>query len=117
MFVIGKEYIRRSLHELYGGQRQGGIVTPKDHPFILIFTGDSGADYGYKDHWIFYTGEGQKGDMKFIRGNKAILEHVENGKDIFLFEYVRSGTVKFINQLTLIGYKLKEMNVKRLCFI
>lgn len=108
MFIIGKEYNRRKLHELYGGQRYGGIATPKDHPFIMIFTGDSGQEYGYEDHWedgvFYYTGEGQKGDMQFTKGNKAILEHNENGKDIYLFEYVRSGIVKFANQLTCIGY-------------
>jgi len=108
MFVIGKEYTRRSLHELYGGQRYGGIATPKDHPFIMIFTGDSGEEYGYEDRWedgvFFYTGEGQKGDMQFTKGNKAILEHSINGKDLYLFEYVRSGVVRFVNQLTCIGY-------------
>ncbi len=112
MFIVGKEYNRRKLHDLYGGQRYGGISTPKDYPFIMIFTGDTGQNYGYKDHWtdgiFYYTGEGQKGPMQFIKGNKAILEHNEKGKDIFLFEYVRSGVVKFINQLTYIGYYIEQ---------
>ncbi|BBO25695.1 hypothetical protein AltI4_00830 [Alteromonas sp. I4] len=43
MFEVGKEYHRRTdLHEKYGGQRQGGISTPQNYPFIFIFTSDSG---------------------------------------------------------------------------
>ncbi|MHC5177448.1 HNH endonuclease [Serratia rhizosphaerae] len=89
--VSGTLYQRKALRDLYGGQYQGGIWTPKDFPVIFIFTGESGQEYGYQDGWtkdgsFIYTGEGQKGDMAFTRGNKAILEHKEKGKDIFLFE-------------------------------
>lgn len=112
MFIVGKEYQRKKLHDLYGGQRYGGISTPKDYPLIMIFTGETGQNYGYKDHWadgiFYYTGEGQKGPMQFVKGNKAILEHNEKGKDIFLFEYVRSGIVKFVNQLTYIGHHFEQ---------
>jgi hypothetical protein len=41
-FVPGKGYRRRELHEQYGGQRQGGISTPSDHPIIFLITGKSG---------------------------------------------------------------------------
>ncbi|WP_454877419.1 HNH endonuclease [Serratia inhibens] len=89
--VKGKLYTRKELIDLYGGQLQGGIWTPTEFPVIFIFTGESGEAYGYKDGWsadgsFSYTGEGQKDDMKFIRGNKAIRDHKENGEDIFLFE-------------------------------
>ncbi|WP_261148659.1 HNH endonuclease [Serratia proteamaculans] len=89
--VKGKLYTRKELINLYGGQLQGGIWTPTEFPVIFIFTGESGEAYGYKDGWsadgsFSYTGEGQKDDMKFIRGNKAIRDHKENGEDIFLFE-------------------------------
>ncbi|MGP2968830.1 HNH endonuclease [Serratia marcescens] len=87
----GKLYTRKALIELYGGQLQGGIWTPREFPVIFIFTGESGETYGYKDGWtaegsFSYTGEGQKGDMEFIRGNKSIRDHKKDGKDIFLFE-------------------------------
>jgi len=89
--VKGRLYTRKELIDLYGGQLQGGIWTPTDFPVIFIFTGESGEAYGYKDGWsadgsFSYTGEGQKGPMEFIRGNKAIRDHKENGEDIFLFE-------------------------------
>ncbi len=69
LFEVGRIYDRRrDLHVNYGGQQQGGISTPSEHPMIFIFTGDSGTHYGYEDGWdddgVFcYTGEGQRGNI------------------------------------------------------
>ncbi|WP_122095959.1 HNH endonuclease signature motif containing protein [Rahnella sp. Larv3_ips] len=87
----GMIYQRKELLSLYGGQLQAGIWTPKEFSVIFIFSGDSGSLYGYKDDWtsdglFSYTGEGQSGNMVFSKGNKAIRDHKENGRDIFLFE-------------------------------
>ena len=73
-------------------------------PYIFIFSGKSGAQYGYRDGWdnhnIFsYTGEGQAGDMQFIRGNLALKEHLNIGKRVFLFEIEGGGLVKFISEM------------------
>ncbi len=92
MFELGKIYNRRrDIHDPYGGQRQGGISTPTAAPFVFLFTGTTGEQYGYHDGWddngvFIYTGEGQTGDMEFIRGNRAIRDHVQNGKDLLLFQ-------------------------------
>lgn len=91
-FLIGQLYNRRiDIHAVYGGQQQGGIVTPQGCPFIFLFTGEAGEQHGYSDGWraegIFaYTGEGQRGNMGFLRGNRAIRDHVADGKDLLLFE-------------------------------
>lgn len=96
-YEIGKVYSRRTdIHAPYGGQQQGGISTPSGMPNIFLFTGESGEQYGYKDGWnqdgvYLYTGEGQEGDMQFVRGNKAIRDHLENGKDLLLFETLGKG--------------------------
>jgi 5-methylcytosine-specific restriction enzyme A len=99
MFVRGEVYKRTELHARYGGQRQGGISTPKDRPLIFIFTGESGIKHGYQDYWedgVFnYYGEGQTGDMKMLRGNRAILQHEVEGKVIHLFRIVRKGWVRY----------------------
>jgi 5-methylcytosine-specific restriction enzyme A len=93
-FEVGRVYNRRDdLHEMYGGQRQGGISTPKDQPFVLLFTGRSGEQYGYRDGWdengvFLYTGEGQAGDMEFRGGNRAIRDHAKDGKDLHLFQHL-----------------------------
>ena len=47
-----------------------------------------------------YTGEGQSGDMEFIRGNLALRDHLENGKRVFLFQQSRKGYVYFISEMT-----------------
>ena len=50
--IKGKEYKRKELHDFYGGQRQGGIATPKEHPLIFIISSRRGEDHGYVDGWI-----------------------------------------------------------------
>lgn len=115
MFEIGKIYNRRKdIHGLLKGQQQGGICTPKEHPFVVLFTGESGEQYGYSDGWdengVFsYTGEGQNGDMQFLRGNKAIRDHQENGKDILLFEtQPKRGGVRFLGEFTCSTWETKK---------
>ena len=112
MFQVGKVYNRRKeLHDVYGGQEQGGISTPSAHPFIMIFTGESGSDYGYHDSWdgdtFYYTGEGQKGDMSLIRGNRSIAEHVKNGKRLHLFKSVKNGA-EYLGELEYVSHSLKD---------
>ena len=91
-FVRGQAYNRRQdIHARFGGQQQGGIITPAKHNVIFIMTGKRGAEYGYNDvHHddgrIDYFGEGQRGDMEMARGNLAIADHVANGKDLLWFE-------------------------------
>ena len=74
-FEIGMSYNRQvDIHQKFGGQERGGIATPEGVPFVFLFTGESGSEYGYTDGWredgfYGYTGEGQVGDMQFVRGN------------------------------------------------
>jgi len=96
-FEIGRTYNRRQdIHAKYGGQQQGGIITPSQHPLIFAITGISGRQHGYEDHWeddgsFRYFGEGQIGDMKWERGNNAIRDHAAGGKELLIFEAVKSG--------------------------
>jgi 5-methylcytosine-specific restriction protein A len=111
MFEPKRIYRRRKLHELYGGQRQGGISTPADHPLIFLFTGDTGEQYGYHDGWdrdgtFRYTGEGQVGDMIFKGGNRAIRDHAADSKDLHLFEKVAKAHVRYLGQMVCAGYDL-----------
>src|SRR5688572_19256273 len=95
MFERGQTVGRRELHRQPGGQWQGGISTPADKPIILLFTGEGGEKYGYSDErepegTFRYFGEGQEGDMRFIRGNRAIRDHAADGKELHLFEKLPS---------------------------
>ena len=109
MFRQGALYSRRGLHEEYGGQQQGGISTPARHRFIMLFTGGAGRQYGYQDSWtdnglFLYTGEGQRGDMSFVRGNRAIRDHLQNSKELHLFEHVSKGTVRYVGRMICTGF-------------
>ena len=114
-FQPGKLYKRSTdIHDVFGGQRQGGISTPKDHPYVFIFTGSSGQQYGYEDGWdedgiFIYTGEGQIGDMRFASGNKAIRDHLQNGKEILLFEALgKSKPVRYFGPVACAGWEQRQ---------
>jgi hypothetical protein len=86
----GDTIARKKLHDLYGGGRQGGISPSRRSPNVIIFSDRAvGERHGYADRsqdGIFlYVGEGQQGDQQMTHGNKAILNHVEDGRSIRLF--------------------------------
>ena len=115
-YEIGKLYNRKAdIHDLYGGSRQSGVSPSAQHPYIFLFTGAVGEAYGYSDgedeNGIFlYTGEGQLGDMKFTNGNKAIRDHVDNGKDLLLFSSLGKGKkYHFMGQFVCAGYSIKKI--------
>ncbi|MBM3605120.1 MAG: HNH endonuclease [Alphaproteobacteria bacterium] len=113
-FEKGRVYNRRAdIHARFGGQQQGGIVTPADpaSPIFLI-TGQEGEAHGYEDtvrpDGVFeYSGEGQAGDMQMIRGNRAVRDHAEEGRDILVFRKVRSG-VQYEDQFVCEGFHLRD---------
>lgn len=96
-YKVGALYDRRrDIHAVLGGQRQGGISTPPGSDFIILFTGVGGAEHGYYDHWdnqgyFNYFGEGQIGDMAFVRGNAAIQNHRQAGKQLLVFQMLGKG--------------------------
>jgi 5-methylcytosine-specific restriction protein A len=112
VFEKDRVYRRRDLHELHGGQRQGGISTPAGQPFILLFTGSSGEQYGYRDGWeadgttFRYSGEGQEGSMQFAGGNAAIRDHAATGKDLYLFEADGRGKARYLGQMVCAEYEV-----------
>ncbi len=103
---------RRDIHSAYGGQQQGGVCTPSQHPLIILFTGSSGEQHGYNDGWspegVFrYFGEGQVGDMVFERGNRAVRDHLVDGKDLLVFQTRGREGVRFLGQFECAGYSLE----------
>jgi hypothetical protein len=114
-FVPGQLYRRRDLHEKFGGQRQGGISTPAKAPFIFLITGDSGKRHGYSDEWtedgvFLYTGEGQRGDMRFVGGNRAIRDHLKNGKALQVFEQDKKDKrfLRYLGEMEHIQHQYRE---------
>jgi 5-methylcytosine-specific restriction protein A len=79
----------------------------------LLFTGESGSTYGYKDDFrvdgtFWYRGEGQVRDMTMDRGNAAIRDHRNEGKRLVLFEYVSNGRVRCLGEATYLGHHIEE---------
>lgn len=111
MFELGKVYRRRALHEEFKGQEQCGIVTPSEHPVVFLITGEGGHEYGYHDEWLEdgtfrYFGEGQSGNMTFVRGNRAIRDHAFDGKDLHVFEKVSPAHLRYRGQFVCAGYEI-----------
>ena len=85
-FEVGRVYNRSAdIHARFGGQQQGEIITPAQHPLVVIITGEEGLEHGYADRTrpdgVFeYSGEGQLGDMRLRAGNRAIAQHSADGK-------------------------------------
>ena len=113
LFVPEQLYHRkRDIHLPFGGQEQGGMITPADHNLIFLVTGHSGLQHGYEDHWsddgtiFFYYGEGQLGDMRFTKANLALRDHAKNGEDVHLFEDVpeKRGYLRYRGQMICTGY-------------
>jgi hypothetical protein len=113
-FTPGRLYRRTELHDEFGGQRQGGISTPAKHPFVILITGESGKQHGYADKWsdeghFLYSGEGQRGDMQFVAGNKSVRDHAAAGKTIHLFEQSKKDKrfLRYIGEMKYVGHHLE----------
>lgn len=112
-FERGRVYNRRAdIHDKFGGQRQGGIITPADHPLVIIITGEEGLAHGYADRYrtdgVFeYFGEGQVGDMSMVRGNAAIANHSANGRSLLLFRKLKQG-LRFEDEMVYEAHHVEE---------
>lgn len=114
-YVLGDIYNRRAdIHARFGGQERGGIATPADCNFVFLFTGEQGEQFGYSDGlrtdgMFEYTGEGQVGDMQFVRGNRAVRYHSDEGKELLLFEAQKQkGQYRFKGSFDYQGFELRD---------
>lgn len=113
-FKPGKQYRRKDLHDRYAGMRQSGIAPSRKVPVVFVFTGDTGDLYGYEDTFeddgtFFYTGEGQVGDQKRERGNKAIEGHQQEDRELHVFEKDSGGLVTYVGQYVYIDDEWKTL--------
>lgn len=112
-FEKGRVYNRRQdIHGRFGGQQQGGIITPANHNVVIIITGEEGLEHGYADRQrpdgVFeYFGEGQIGDMPWVRGNRAVAAHTAEGRSLLLFRKVREG-LRFEDEMVYEGHQVRR---------
>ena len=99
----GDSILRRALHEEFGGRPRGGIGPSSKTPNVFIFSDPAtGEKHGYHDVWMadgcfHYTGEGQHGDQQMKSGNTAILNHINEGRALRVFQGT-SGTVIYVDE-------------------
>ena len=113
MFEHGFGYKRSELHDRYGGNRQSGICNCASNKIIFIFTKIKDKEHIYFDGWkgdyFYYSGEGRLGDMEMTRGNKAILNHKINNKELHLFKNTNErGYWEYVDQFELLEVKYYE---------
>jgi hypothetical protein len=100
----GDSIKRTLLHGRYGGSGRGGMAPSTTTPNVLIFSDPKvGNHHGYYDGWVddvfHYTGWGQRGDQEMKFGNRAVLNHVAEGRSVRLFRGV-GGTVTYLGEFT-----------------
>lgn len=115
---IGEVYSRNELHLWFGGQSRSRISTPANHDIIMLFTANGSArrngDYpsGWTSYGVFrFVGEGRRGHMAFTRGNRALREHTQRGKQVHLFVRVypdNGDAVRYEGEFTYRGHFYKE---------
>lgn len=109
-FIPGQIYHRRNdIHAIFKGQQYGGIATPAEAPYVFLFAGEAGEEFGYTDKFqadglYWYTGEGQLGDMQMTKGNAAIYNHRANHKSLLLFEAMPKGLVRFSGEMAYVEH-------------
>jgi hypothetical protein len=102
----GDSIRRLDLHARYGGRWREGISPSAQTPNIFLFTDPrSGEQHGYYDLWapdgsFHYTGRGQRGDQTLTSGNRAVLNHAEDGRALRLFQGA-SGIVEYVGEFVL----------------
>ena len=105
-FKLSKVYARRDLMDAYKGAFQGGINICKRTNTIVITSLSRKNPYGderFEGEIFPYVGEGQQGDQKMVRGNKALLEAKEKGRDIHLFIRYKETEDTYFGIVELVG--------------
>jgi hypothetical protein len=90
---VGALLTRSERKARFGGALYGGIEPSASSPNVFLYSDPSrGEAFGYSyDGWaddgrlFLYTGEGREGDQQMSHGNRAILEHRQQGRALRLF--------------------------------
>jgi hypothetical protein len=92
--LLPGEYMgREERRKLFGGALYGGIEPSAKSKNVFLYSDPSrGENFGYKfDGWnhdrsiYLYTGEGRVGDQALREGNRAIANHLEEGRALRVF--------------------------------
>ncbi|MEV6909467.1 hypothetical protein [Amycolatopsis sp. NPDC051071] len=105
----GTHLPRREIHQRFGGRPQSGI-SPSSRARVVMFFAvtDSPVGAGFfgglgDDGYLHYFGEGQSGDQQFTQGNKAVLNHQQDGRSLEGFVSGPTGTT-YLGEFILADY-------------
>lgn len=122
-FKIGSVYKRDDLMSAFKGAFQGGINICTRTNTIVITSKHTGNriydDKLFDGDIMLYTGEGQIGDQRMWKGNKAILEAKDLGRDIHLFvrfkptQYTYFGIVELVDSPYFVDERDVEGNMRK----
>jgi 5-methylcytosine-specific restriction protein A len=109
---LGAVYRRKHLNDRFGGNRMSGIVTSPREPIVLLFHTEEPSQQFYTDGFdsdgvYWYSGEGTIGDMEWTRANRAIRDHMTEGRDLLLFERVqrKEGLWRYSHAMRYLDYR------------
>jgi hypothetical protein len=110
----GQASTRLALHKKFGGRRQGGISPSSKSPNVFLFTDQArGVLHGYiydgqhSDDFFHYTGEGQIGDQRMVQGNRAIRDHMKEGRELHVFD-AGGGKATYMGQFEYVDHYLAD---------
>ncbi|MFJ6136547.1 hypothetical protein [Kitasatospora sp. NPDC092286] len=87
----GEVVTRQQVHAAFGGRLQGAISPTKDRRVIVFLPPRplAAAPTGLaSDGTLHFQGEGLEGDQQMTQGNKALLQHKEDGRSVHVFQAV-----------------------------
>jgi 5-methylcytosine-specific restriction protein A len=112
---LGAVYRRQHLNDRFGGNRMTGIVASPREPVVLLFHTEEPVQQFYQDGFdddgiYWYSGEGTRGDMQWTAANRAIRDHVADGRDLLLFERVqrKHGLWRFAHVVSYFDHKVEN---------
>ncbi|MER5889393.1 restriction endonuclease [Streptomyces sp. NPDC001941] len=95
--AVGQEVERPALHAALGGRRQGAIAASSQAGLIMLFVG-SPSGWG-ADGAFHFVGEGVGGDQVMALGNRSVLRHREDGRELRLFEAAGQGRCRYLGRV------------------
>ncbi|MFJ4791795.1 hypothetical protein [Kitasatospora purpeofusca] len=109
----GDDVTRQQVHEAFGGRLQGGISPTKENGILVFLSYRHPMETPTSlapDGTLRFPGEGLEGDQQMTQGNKALLRHKQDGRDVHVFQEVvpargstnvRQSTYRYIGRFEL----------------
>lgn len=110
--VIGNEYTNEEIYHEYRGQTQGGIRLANATNSIILIENPNAVYHDRIDEInptvLLYTGQGLVGDQYLTNRNRALLNSVEDKKELHLFYYKGPNRYEYRGEYQLVDKVFEE---------